>query len=60
MRYPPYKGKLETYESLTKVNPNFDRDRRVEGALGSYVSTPSSGGSRMLAVLKVSIGMVTG
>ena len=60
MRYPPYRGKLEMYQSLTKVNPNFDRDGRVDGSLGSYVSALSSGGSRMLAMLKVSIGIMTG
>ena len=37
MRYPPYAGKLEKFQKMTNVKPNFDRDGKVKFSLVSYI-----------------------
>ena len=39
VRYPPFKGKVETFRKQTRKNPDFDRNGKVNFSLVTYVLT---------------------
>ena len=43
VRYPPYAGKLEKFQKMSNVKPNFDRDGKVKFSLVSYILTLGAG-----------------
>lgn len=53
IRYPPYAGKLEKFERMTHLKPDFDRNgRKVLGLLGWLKMLVSLGASDTSSAIK--------
>ena len=53
IRYPPYAGKLEKFERMTQLKPDFDRNgRKVLGLLGWLKILVGLGGSNATSAIK--------
>ena len=53
IRYPPYAGKLASFERMTQLKPDFDRNgQKVYGLLGWLKILISLGGSNTTSAIK--------
>lgn len=53
IRYPPYAGKLEKFERMTRLKPDFDRNgRKVLGLLGWLKVLAGLGGGNASSTIK--------
>ena len=50
LRYPPYDGKLETYQKITSLRPYFDREGRQKDVLTRYAQAVGHGSFKLAAL----------
>ena len=50
IRYPPYAGKLDTFQNMTSLEPSFDREGKPHGALKTFAGAIWAGSMRLGAM----------
>ena len=59
LRYPPYDGKMETYQKITSLKPYFDRDGKQRDVLTRYSLAFGHGGLKLAAMVRHSLSMLS-
>ena len=58
LRYPPYDGKLQTYQDITQLRPYFDREGTQEDSFTRYAQAFTHGSLRLAALVKFSLSLL--
>ena len=59
LRYPPYDGKLETYQKITSLRPYFDREGKQRDVLTRYAQVVSHGSFKLAAMVGYSLSTLS-
>lgn len=59
LRYPPYDGKLETYQKITSLRPHFDREGKQRDVLTRYAQAVGHGGFKLAALVGYSFSTLS-
>lgn len=57
LRYPPYDGKLETYQKITSLRPHFDGEGIQRDIITRYAQVVHHGSSKLTALVKYSFSI---
>ena len=59
LRYPPYDGKLETYQKITSLRPSFDREGKQRDVLTRNAQAIAHGSSKLAALVGYSFSTLS-